>query len=299
MDLYFVLSALFSFVISLIFTKFIIKKMANNKYGYDLHKENKIKVAEMGGISPVIITSITMLFFNPALSLSIFLSGFVGIIDDISRLNSKEKIVLTFLIGIPVALLLKLDVLLSVLLILGIFVSSNLTNMLAGFNGLEIGMGILLCLFMALVCLINGDIFGFNVLILFSAAYFGLLCYNKYPAKVFPGDTGTLPIGAFLATVAVWRGYIPEFFILMIPYILDALLKQFTAGVTKKDSVFTPTKLKNGKLYVEGGYLSLPRMILMKKSMEEYKIVLVVWSIESFFGILSILYTKYIGFNIF
>jgi len=253
----------------------------------------------MGGISPVVITSISMLFFNPALSLSIFLSGFVGVIDDISRLNSKEKIILTFLMGIPVAFLLKLNIFTSVLLILGIFVSSNLTNMLAGFNGLEIGMGIILCLFMAAVCLINGDIFGFKVLILFSAAYFGLLYYNRYPAKVFPGDTGTLPIGAFLATVAVWRGFIPEFFILMIPFMVDALLKQFTAGVTKKDSVFTPTQLKNGKLCVDGGYLSLPRMILMKKSMEEYKIVLVLWAIEAFFGILSILYTKYIGFNIF
>uniref|UniRef100_A9A9P0 Glycosyl transferase family 4 n=1 Tax=Methanococcus maripaludis (strain C6 / ATCC BAA-1332) TaxID=444158 RepID=A9A9P0_METM6 len=299
MDLYFVLSALFSFVISIIFTKFIIGKLTNNKYGYDLHKENKIKVAEMGGISPVIVSSLAMLFFNPALSMSIFLSGFVGVIDDISRLNSKEKVILTFLIGFPVALFLKLNVVLSVLLILGIFVSSNLTNMLAGFNGLEIGMGILLCLFMAAVCLLNGDIFGFKVLILFSAAYLGLLYYNKYPAKVFPGDTGTLPIGAFLATVAVWRGFIPEFFILMIPYMVDALLKQFTAGVTKKDSVFTPTELKNGKLHVGGGYLSLPRMILMKKSMEEYKIVLVLWIIETFFGILSILYTKYIGFNIF
>ena len=61
----------------------------------------------MGGISPVVITSISMLFFNPALSLSIFLSGFVGVIDDISRLNSKEKIILTFLMGVPVAFLLK------------------------------------------------------------------------------------------------------------------------------------------------------------------------------------------------
>jgi UDP-N-acetylglucosamine--dolichyl-phosphate N-acetylglucosaminephosphotransferase len=299
MDLYFVLSALFYFVISLIFTKFMIKKMVNYKYGYDLHKADKIKVAEMGGLSPVVVSSVTMLFFNPALSLSIFLPGFVGVIDDISRLNSKEKIVLTFLMGIPVAFFLKLNILLSILLILGIFVSSNLTNMLAGFNGLEIGMGVLLCLFMAAVCLINGDIFGFKVLILFSAAYLGLLYYNRYPAKVFPGDTGTLPIGAFLATIAVWRGFIPELFILMIPFVVDALLKQFTAGVTKKDTVFTPTKLKNGKLCVEGGYLSLPRMILMKKAMEEYKIVLVLWAIEAFFGILSILYTKYFGFNIF
>jgi len=290
---------LFSFIGSILFTKFIIKKMYNVKYGHDLHKIDRKKVSEMGGISPVLISSAIISFFNPAVSLSIIFAGVVGIIDDVSKLNSKEKIVLTLLMGIPTALMLNLNPLLTLILIFGISVASNLTNMLAGFNGLEIGMGIILCLFMAVILFINGDIFGFKMVALFLASYLGLLYYNKFPAKVFPGDTGTLPIGAFLATIAVSSGFILEFCILMMPYAFDAVLKQVTAGVTKKDEKFTPTTLQeDGKLHVKSGYLSLPRLILKNKPMEEYKIVFVLWAIEAFFGILGIIYTKYIGFKI-
>ncbi|ABR54640.1 glycosyl transferase family 4 [Methanococcus vannielii SB] len=300
MDLYFLGLLMISFLGSVFLTKFIIKKMANIKYGYDLHKKNKDKVSEMGGISPVIISSSIISLFNPAISILIMLSGFVGVIDDISRLNAREKITLTFLMGLPTVLLLQLSIIPSILLLFGIFLSSNFTNMLAGFNGLEIGLGIILCFFMAAILFINGDITGFKIVSLFLVSYLGLLYYNKFPARVFPGDTGTLPIGAFLATIAVSRGFIIEFGILMFPYVIDAFLKQVTAGVTKKDEVYTPTTIgKEGKLHVKSGYLSLPRLILKRKPMNECKIVVVLWLIGVFFGILSMAYTIYIDFKIF
>ena len=124
---------------------------------------------------------------------------------------------------------------------------------------------------------------------IFSASYLGLLIVNKYPAKVFPGDVGTLPIGAFLAVLAVvYKEYIP-FLVIMMPYVIDASLKYLSAGVMSRDE-HKPTTLKeDGKLYYIGGYLSLPRLILKYKPMREPHLVTVLWIIGIFFGIVGIL----------
>ncbi|AEF97328.1 MraY family glycosyltransferase [Methanotorris igneus] len=280
-----------AFVLSVMLTKFIIKKMINVKYGIDLHKEEKIKVAEMGGLAPLITNIAILPFFNPYVLVVVMLSGIIGIIDDIAKLSPKEKLISLGMAAIPVGILLNMDIFHLFLLIVGVSITSNLTNMLAGFNGLEIGVGIISLIFLGLCLLIVGDVGGFQLVMVFVASYLGLFVFNKYPAKVFPGDVGTLPIGAFLATVAIWKGIILPFLIIMIPYILDASLKFYSAGVTRREE-HKPTVLKNGKLYVEGGYLSLPRIILKKKPMKECEIVFVIWGISIFCGVLSLITTK-------
>jgi len=290
MDLYYVGLLFISFISSYILTSSIMKKMINVKYGIDLHKKEKTKVAELGGIAPVSVNIGVLSILNPAVSIVMALSGIVGIVDDIAKLSPWQKLILLGLIGIPAGLLLDFNLIKIISLILGISIVSNLTNMLAGFNGLEIGLGIISSFFIGLVLLLKGDFSGFQIVMVFTASYLGFFMLNKYPAKVFPGDVGTLPIGAFLATIAVWKDIIPQLVIVLTPYLLDAFLKYYTAGVTKRED-HKPTTLKNGKLYVEGGYLSLPRLILKKKPMKEYEIVWVLWSISAFFGILSLIYT--------
>ncbi|EHP89638.1 MraY family glycosyltransferase [Methanotorris formicicus] len=280
-----------AFILSLVLTKFIIKKMINVKYGIDLHKGKKIKVAEMGGFAPLITNTVVLPFFNPYILVIVVLSGIIGIIDDIAKLSPKEKLIFLGISALPVGILLNMNIFHLFLLMLGVSIASNLTNMLAGFNGLEIGVGIISSIFLGLCLLTIGDLNGFQLVIIFVMSYLGLFIFNKYPAKVFPGDVGTLPIGAFLATMAIWKGIILPFLIIMMPYILDAGLKFYSAGVTRREE-HKPTVLKNGKLYVEGGYLSLPRIILKKKPMKEYEIVLIIWGISIFFGVLGLITTK-------
>ncbi len=283
-----ILCAIFSYI----FTKILMKIMVNYKYGVDLHKKDRSKVPEMGGIVPVLLSALFISFlFNPIISLVLFLSGIIGIYDDLYKLSPYKKLVLLGLIGIPVGyLLFGFDIIKIIALVFGISISSNLTNMLAGFNGLEIGLGIISAFFLGIVLLLNGDYFGFEIVMLFISSYLGFFMLNKYPARVFPGDVGTLPIGAFLATVSIWRNVVPEFIIIMMPYITDAFLKYYSAGITKREE-HKPTTLGNdGKLYVAGGYLSLPRIILKKIPMKENIIVMTLWGISIFFGILAILF---------
>ena len=58
------------------------------------------------------------------------------------------------------------------------------------------------------------------------------LYYNKYPAKVFPGDTGTLIIGATIAAIAFIGRVKLIAFIVLLPNIIDAALKFYSYGKT-------------------------------------------------------------------
>jgi UDP-N-acetylglucosamine--dolichyl-phosphate N-acetylglucosaminephosphotransferase len=157
----------------------------------------------------------------------------------------------------------------------------NFTNMLAGFNGLEIGTGAIASLGMAAVAYLNGSTVG---AILSGAMFFALLAflyYNRYPAKVFPGDVGTLIIGAALFTTMIISKI--ELFgaIILAPYIADAALKYLSVGVMTRESQ-TPTELKEGRLYTpDGSNLSLARIFIRSKALREPEVVFRVWAVEA------------------
>jgi len=287
-DIHFLALLLLGFLLSYLLTRFFIKFMVNYRYSFDLHKRDKEKIPEMGGIVPVLIISLLSLPLDFKVALLLFLTGLVGVYDDLFKLSPLKKILLLGIIGGVVGyLLFGLDVK-TFLMVLGVAIFSNFTNMLAGFNGLEIGLGIISAFFLGLILLLNGEYEGFKLILLFIVSYLGFLIFNRYPAKVFPGDVGTLPIGAFLVTLAILYS-VPEFLIIMIPYIIDASLKYLSAGVTKRED-HKPTRLgEDRKLHVDGGYLSLPRLILKICPMREDRLVLLLWIIGGCFGILAIL----------
>ena len=89
---------------------------------------------------------------------------------------------------------------LAVLMIVGF---SNATNFSDGLDGLAGGLTMMIAL--ALTLLFSASIYP--SLCLYTAAFAGglagFLWWNAHPAKMFMGDTGSLPIGAGLAAVAL------------------------------------------------------------------------------------------------
>jgi UDP-N-acetylglucosamine--dolichyl-phosphate N-acetylglucosaminephosphotransferase len=96
--------------------------------------------------------------------------------------------------------------------------------MLAGYNGLEAGMGAIILGTMGLIAWRTGS--GWVAMLAISAffALLAFLVYNWYPAKVFPGDTLTYSIGALIACVAILGNMEKIAIVLFIPYFLDFLL---------------------------------------------------------------------------
>lgn len=57
----------------------------------------------------------------------------------------------------------------------------------------------------------------------FAGALAGFLCYNRYPARVFMGDTGSLSLGGLLASLSVLTGLGLSAAIIGIMYVLGSL----------------------------------------------------------------------------
>ncbi|MBR1616594.1 phospho-N-acetylmuramoyl-pentapeptide-transferase, partial [bacterium] len=55
----------------------------------------------------------------------------------------------------------------------------------------------------AIICYLNNNIDLAIIAIAASAACLGFLYFNKKPAKIFMGDTGSLALGGLLATIAI------------------------------------------------------------------------------------------------
>ncbi len=81
--------------------------------------------------------------------------------------------------------------------------SSNALNLTDGLDGLAASSSVFAFLACSIICFLNNNIDLAIIAIAASASCLGFLYYNKKPAKIFMGDTGSLALGALLATIAI------------------------------------------------------------------------------------------------
>ncbi len=293
---------LIAFLITFAVMPRLIRKLKNaDIVGRDIHKISKPEVAEMGGIGILFGFAIAIMIgvylypeWQSQLTISlivILLTGIIGMVDDLIMLSSKEKLILLWIAGLPIMWVTPPNVGIIYMLSIPIAVSvaSNLTNMLAGLNGIETGLGVIALTSLTLSCIIMNKydvaIISFSML----GALLAFLFYNRYPANVFPGDVGTLIIGASIAIIAFIGRVKIIAFIVLIPNIIDGLLKFRSAGVMERQN-FKPTEVKEDGMLVapQGGFNSLIRSIL-KKPMKEHQVVYIIWSIGIIFGLIGII----------
>jgi len=244
----------------------------------DMNKPKKPKnVAGSGGIIVVIAFVVGVLYYiavrtffikdQNGISLEIFallsvilILSIVGIIDDLlgwrnKGLSKRTRIFLAFIASIPLVVInagssqmsipflgqVSLGILYPLLLIpLGIAGATTTYNFLAGWNGLEAGQGILILSFLSFVAYKTGSAWLAVIGLIMVAALIGFWFYNKYPAKVFPGDSLTWTIGALIAGMAILGNFEKIAVFVFIPYILEAGLK--LRGGLEKQSFGKPNK---------------------------------------------------------
>ncbi|WP_295031127.1 glycosyltransferase 4 family protein [uncultured Methanobrevibacter sp.] len=293
---------LLSFFVSRLTMPRIIKKLeAADIVGKDIHKSWKPVVAEMGGFGILfgfIIGMFSGIYMHDIIAFKlvvvlvvILLVGIIGIADDLLALSSKEKFFLLFLAGLPLIWAAPPNVGLLYLITIPIALSigSNLTNMLAGLNGIESGLGIISMTSLTIACIILGKYDVTIISMSMLGALIAFLYYNRYPAKIFPGDTGTLIIGAAIVCIAFIGRVKLIAFIVLMPNIIDAALKFYSAGFMNRQQQ-KPTQLNDeGKLVRPAvGFKSLIRLVL-RKPIAEKDAVKIIWAIGIAFGLLGII----------
>ncbi|MEK6840556.1 MAG: glycosyl transferase family 4 [Nanoarchaeota archaeon] len=184
----------------------------------------------------------------------------VGIIDDLlgwknKGLSKRSRLFLAFVASVPLVVInagnptmnlpffgnVNLGVIYPLILIpIGIAGATTTYNFLAGFNGLEAGQGILILGFLSFVAYITGSAWLALIGLIMVASLLGFLYYNRYPARVFPGDSLTWSIGALIAGMAILGNFEKIAVFVFIPYILETVLK--VRGKLSKQSFARPNK---------------------------------------------------------
>lgn len=232
--------------------------------GKDMNKKSKEELAEAGGICAImgfifgvlIYIAIKTFYFNSnenvieilALISTILIVSFIGFSDDILGwkigLTKMVRIILLIFASFPLIVInagksemmgISLGLFYPLLLIpLGIIGAASTFNFLAGYNGLETSQGIIILSALSIITFFTGNswisIIGFVMVACLIAFYI----FNKYPARVFPGDILTYSIGALIAIIAILGNVEKVAVFFFIPYILETGLK--IRGRLKKES---------------------------------------------------------------
>lgn len=286
----FIISAI-SFVFTFIIIKGIIKIFEFSDLHqpiYDLAPENhlkKTKTATMGGVAFIFVVTVVSLFYikvksvNSIPIVSLLLFGFVGFIDDYIKvvrnnnmgLNAKQKLILQVVFAFIVAYLLKensftfiklpfkieylqLDILFYPFVIVFFVAVTNSTNLTDGLDGLLSTNALIVSIFALYVSHRIGNTILFSLIIAFISAILAFLYFNKYPAKIFMGDTGSMAIGGFLAAIFLITAT-PLFMLVSgIIFVLESLsvIIQVVWYKYKKERIFLMSPLHHH--YEKKGY---------------------------------------------
>lgn len=225
--------------------------------GQDMHKPGKPEVAEMGGLAIVagtgvgISTALAMMSFfhvlgdaDATLLLAaltvILLTSLIGLVDDLLGMRQWVKAFLPAIAALPLVALRAGHTSLVVpfvgrinfwifyplfLVPAGVMVAANAVNMLAGFNGMEAGMGLVAMGSLAVIAAMIHETTALIILLSGAGALLGVLFFNWYPARILVGDVGTLSIGALIATAVIVGNFETAGVIVIIPYAVDFLFK--------------------------------------------------------------------------
>ena len=284
-----------------------------------MHKPDQPELPEMGGLAIIagfgagilltlgvasflhLLPQVDIVILLAALS-TILLAGLIGIIDDLIGLRQSVKTLLPLIAALPLMavrvgqMTMKLPFVGAVnfwifyplvLVPLGITGAANAVNMLAGFNGLEVGLG---AIAMGSLAIIAASLHESTALILLLSglgALLGVIYYNWYPARVLVGDVGTLSIGAIIATAVIVGNFEAAGIIVIIPYAVDFLIK----AINRFPSRGWWGEYREGKLYCpKSRPVSFPQFIMkVTGGIHERTLVLILMGFEAIFGLIAVL----------
>ena len=233
-----------------------------NRYLEDTHKSKK-NTPTMGGLVFVLSTLITTIFLlifgKMKMSNSLFIIIFtfigyalIGFIDDyliIKRGNNDglkeyQKLLLQLFISVVFFLIfiqdnepllwihtfnLKINIgfLYGLFILLVLIASSNAVNITDGLDGLATGLSIIAFITFGILSYNTGWLDGYKDIGLFAFALvgslLGFLFFNSNPAKIFMGDTGSLTLGATLATFAILTRHELLLILIGVVFVIETL----------------------------------------------------------------------------
>lgn len=168
----------------------------------------------------------------------IILFGLFGILDDMINIGRPAKLVLMYYCSYPLMQYATHSQILFPIIgqvDFGIFysqlivptfvlVASNLVNMHSGFNGLSSGLSVIILSALIIKSILAGNLEEIIPLIAVTGATFGFYLFERYPARFFWGNVGSLTVGAAIGVLIVMQGFIISGFIMLLPHTINFLM---------------------------------------------------------------------------
>lgn len=190
------------------------------------HKTHKEPVPYLGGVAIVIgvvVVSLTALLIkdfstkNLLLALSILIPAKVmalmGLLDDIKGLAPWPRLIIQTVTGVVVAGLLitthtigtpadnlLIDAFITIFWIVGI---TNSINFFDNLDGGAAGAVAAASFFTFLIAFAQGQILVSALAVVIAGAMIGFLLWNKVPAKIYMGDSGSLFLGILISVLTI------------------------------------------------------------------------------------------------
>lgn len=273
MDLSVLMPVILSFLVSVVLCPIIIPFLRRLKFGQTVRDEGpeshlkKNGTPTMGGLvilASILITSLIYVKRYPDIIPVLFMTlgfGLIGFLDDYIKvvmkrslgLTALQKMALQFIVtvvfiiyyfkvaemdtgimipfmgGVSFTMPVWLYVVFVFIVVLGTVNGVNFTD---GLDGLASGVTAIVATFFTIASLIlnpamtpiTGAVVG---------ALLGFLLFNTYPARVFMGDTGSLALGGFVASIALML-HMPLFIVIVgLIYLLEVISVILQVGYFK------------------------------------------------------------------
>lgn len=310
------------FITSLMFPQYMKYAKKRGWIGKDIHKHDRPEVAESGGIIFIIglIPALIVVYIlfeqirieTIAFAISVLFSGIIGFIDDRKVLGSYIKLILLIAAGLPIFLFnqfgwihindpvipilgeLSLDWIYPFTIPFIIAILTNLVNMLEGYNGEGSGCALIAIAFLLVGSIIMGSSEGLIYSLVILGALAAFFKFNKFPAKVFPGDVGTLAMGAAIGCVSIFGSLEVAMFCCILVHLFNGFyVVASVKGLKERRSIKTKDIIISDNDIIEAtkgknDLLTLPRLILSTKPLKESQLVKQFWALAGVGGLLSI-----------
>ena len=321
-----VIALVLSLLVSYFLTPLIAKFMrSRGKIGKDIHKVDTPEIPESVGLAvaiSILALLIIGLFFglnqviiNRLLIMIVIMLAVtvVGIVDDFRPLSGILKPGIIMIISIPIAIFqvadpypaipivgeVRITIVYWAIAILVVAVTSNASNMIDVLNGSMSGSFLLIAAtgFIAtFIVPLNPDsvfIARYGSLVLFGSL-FGFWIFNRYPAKVFAGDTGSLATGAMIGLIAIYGELEFVLIVAMLPLILNSFSIIGSIGGLKerREMRARPVTVKDGIIYPSEdmkGPITLVRLIVADGEKNEKEIVNQILKVVGYSCILALI----------
>ena len=235
-----IMAIIISFAVSVILCPIVIPILKKMKFGQYIREvgpkshQSKTGTPTMGGmiiLAGVIVTSLIFMIVekNTKIAPVLFMTvgfGLIGFIDDYIKVVKKRNLGLTeiqkfslqvvvtavfcvymikyigtstiipFTGGYEITMPTWLFVIFLFIAVIGTVNGANFTD---GLDGLATSVTIIIAVFFTMVSIGTGLE---PISAAFVGALMGFFLYNVYPARVFMGDTGSLALGGYVATIA-------------------------------------------------------------------------------------------------